>query len=272
MINQNTDSISNSIHNISQILNHIPFSVWESIVENEPEWKEMYYFLDKIEYGQFAVLMIALGLNDYQLKNKADLYWHELRYLLENSLFTQPMSISSLSSILTEFYKYERLGINKNRRLEKFLGSNLARKIWISQPEGISISFPLIWTLLAETMQQKPQDKTIAFAMKCLGITLMMKNQYDFDYTNIPIPVDLRIKEFTRKVGFLYESDDEIRIFWGGVLRELKSNEAKITMIHLDSLIWQIGTITGNGIGKYFEDLNLPEVAVSLKSVITETK
>lgn len=270
MICQDLDTFTNTIQKVTEILKQIPFSAWESIVENEPEWKEMVFFQNKLQYGQFAVIMIILGLNDYQLKKKADFYWNDLRKLLEKPLLSQPISIPDLILILTDFYNFERLGSNKVRRLQKFMESRLAQKLWFSQPEGVANKFPIIWKMLAETMQQQPQDKTIAFAMKCLGITLMMAGYYDFDYSKVPIPVDLRIKYFTNKVGFLYESDEEIRTFWEKVLLNLRSNENCITMIHLDSLIWQIGTASRDDINQYFNNLYLPKIGQSLSSLIID--
>ena len=45
----------------------------------------MYKFLKRYGFGKFAVLVIVAGLNDYQLKGKADkAYWLPLSNLLEN--------------------------------------------------------------------------------------------------------------------------------------------------------------------------------------------
>jgi len=52
-----------------KILSDIPDEVWEEIVLKETEWKfiEQIY---KIGFGPSSVIMVATGLNDYQLKKR----------------------------------------------------------------------------------------------------------------------------------------------------------------------------------------------------------
>ncbi|RLI80434.1 hypothetical protein DRP04_08165, partial [Archaeoglobales archaeon] len=57
----------------------IPIEIWDKIVEEEPECRHMHRFLEKYGFGRFAVLMVAAGLNDFQLKGKAEIaYWPKL--------------------------------------------------------------------------------------------------------------------------------------------------------------------------------------------------
>jgi DNA-(apurinic or apyrimidinic site) lyase len=122
---------------------------------------------------------------------------------------------------------------------------------------------------LSITMGQTPQAKTIAFAMKCLAISLLMAGEYGFDFSHIPIPVDSRIRLLMQKLapGEL-KRNGEVQCFWSEILRELKAEIPKLSMIHLDSLCWQIGTLSESELRTYFKRLGLPEVAEKLINMI----
>jgi len=104
---------SGTIRVLSQVFSEIPFNVWERIVRKEPEWECMEQFLNPFGFGPFSVLMITLGLNDYQLKGKAEeVYWPKIKNFLNNA--TIPTSCCELKNLLKEFYKHERLHNKKN--------------------------------------------------------------------------------------------------------------------------------------------------------------
>ena len=118
-------------------------------------------------------------------------------------------------------------------------------------------------------MRQKPQDKTISFAMKCLGLSLMMKREYSFDFTKIPIPVDSRVARFTERVSILFSSDAKaIRQLWSEILTSLRECYPSLTMIHLDSLVWQIASLEDAGIKSYFEGLGIHKVGNELMKLL----
>ncbi|MCD6493730.1 MAG: N-glycosylase/DNA lyase, partial [Archaeoglobaceae archaeon] len=196
-----------------------------------------------------------------------EVYWPEIRKILESSSI--PNSPRDLFDILKPFYKKERLNSIKVQRLRKFLESSLANKIWKSSPEKISVDFLDVWKELAQVMEQKPQDKTICFAMKCLGISLLMSEEYKFDFSCIPIPVDSRVRKFTQFAGLCAkDTDQEIRAAWKDVLSMLREHYPSITMIHLDSLIWQIATLNSSQLREYFRNLNISEVFEKLSAFI----
>ncbi|MEM2087009.1 MAG: hypothetical protein QXF06_06335 [Archaeoglobaceae archaeon] len=91
-------------------------------------------------------------------------------------------SISDLKTVLGEFYMHERLPKRKLRRLECFITSKLAEKLW-----------------------------------KCLGIALLMSSNSNFNFV-APIPVDYRIRELTKRLGAKIENDEDIKSFWSRVL------------------------------------------------------
>jgi DNA-(apurinic or apyrimidinic site) lyase len=257
----------NLIIELSQIFSRIPFNIWNEIVKNEPEWYNMKEFLFSYGFGPFSVLMITAGLNDYQLKGKAELaYWPKIKEILKNKPI--PSSRNDLYNFLVEFYKNERLHNKKIERLKKFLNSELSLKLWNSNPKQISEEFLSIWGELAIVMEQNKKDKTIVFAMKCLGISLLMEKEYSFDFSPIPIPVDFRIRKFTQQLGLENLSDDDIRNLWKEILKKIKEIKAEVNMIHLDSLIWQIGALNRIEFENYFKNLCLEEVGNELINLL----
>lgn len=91
-------------------------------------------------------------------------------------------------------------------------------------------------------MNQHPTKKTIAFAMKCLALALLMVNKTKFDFGEIPVPVDSRIRSLSSRLGIFSTSDAKERERWQNALERIRKSYPKITMVHLDSLLWQIGT------------------------------
>lgn len=252
---------------LAEILSEIPWDLWEKIVEKEPEWQNMESLFLSYDFGSFAVLMLATGLNDYQLKGKADVaYWPNIRKVLEVS--PPPKSPNDLFKLLMPFYQKERLNINKVERLKRFLRSSLAFQLWGSSPQKVSADFLNIWGKLAKIMYQQPQAKTIVFAMKCLGISLLIAKEYGFDFTPIPVPVDSRVMKFTDLLGFNADSDDDVRVFWSDVLSILRKGDSHITMIHLDGLIWQIASMNKYELQRYFRDLGILQVGEDLCALL----
>lgn len=58
--------------------------------------------------------------------------------------------------------------------------------------------------------------------MKCLGIALLMAGETNFSFESIPIPVDYRVREFTRRLGIAVNTDEDVRRFWNKVLEGLR--------------------------------------------------
>ena len=66
------------------VLSDIPLVTWNTIVKKEPEWERMEPLARRWHFGPFVVLMVATGLNDYQLEGKAEVvYWPKLRDLFD---------------------------------------------------------------------------------------------------------------------------------------------------------------------------------------------
>jgi len=218
---------------ILNILRPIPFDKWEEILHRENFW-QMSQFIGRMSFGTFVVLLIAIALNDYQTRGIADNYWFGIIERLNQSGL--PISRQEIYDCLSPYIRNERFNRAKIGRLQRFLNSELAHDLLIFNAEDFLITFETIWTLLAETMQQKKFDKTIVFSMKCLAMALMMRGRRV--NTDIPIPVDLRIRNISHQLGI--EGRENIQDFWKKVLEKLPDG---VTVFHLDSLLWQAGDL-----------------------------
>lgn len=222
-----------------QLLIQVPDRSWERILTNEPEWREMVDFLPHYTFGPFATLMVMAGLNDFQLMGKAGrAYWPPIRARLKEAEVL--VSPETLEDILQPFYDGERYNGIKVRRLHRFLQSNLATHLWHAEPRQVAEEFVDTWERLAVVMNQEMEKKTIVFAMKCLGLSLIMAGEYDFPSEKLAIPVDFRVRRLTQVLGGQTSSDDLVRAYWDDVLAGVRAANRRVTMIHLDSFAWQI--------------------------------
>lgn len=255
---------------LGKILSKVPLEIWDRIVGNEPE-AMLLDQLPRYGFGKFATLMIIAALNDYQLKGPAEeKYWPPLHMLIRESLV--PETLEDMKHILSEFYMKERFREAKLKRLNKFLDSHLAQKLWTSNPEDVSNDFKRIWVDLSRVMGQKRSDKTIVFAMKTLGLVLTLIGHTDFDFSEIPIPVDVRVKRLTAKLVGRDLKDEEVRHFWDEVLKEIRKTQPGVNMIHLDSLVWQIGQKNScSKLISYFGKFQVPHLGRELCKLITNT-
>jgi len=261
-----------SLDILVEILKEIPESSWEQVNWQEPEWKTMYPFIDKFGYGPFSVLMLVTGLNDFQLKGRAEIaYWPCIKEILDR--VQNLRSPKHLSELLEPFYRGELSNRIKVNRLNRFLNSKLAERMWLASPDKISEHFTYIWQKLADIMKQKAHAKTIVFAMKCLGLSLLMVNEKRFDFSKIPIPVDYRIKKFTQEAGLSsVESEDEVRLIWQEVLERLQEHNHDINMIALDSLIWQLAGYSHEGMKNYLAKIGAKQAGKKLADFMVSKK
>lgn len=249
---------------LAEILGMIPKETWQRIVKMEPEWQHLEPLRPKFPKGSFCVFMMTAGLNAFQLKGKAETaYWVKLRQLLEDC--ESVPTIKALVEFLVKFYQKERLYNCKLERLARFMNSPLAFNLWEKAPKKISQMTDNIWREMGNIMNQALHDKTICFAMKCLGISLMISGEYDFAFPEIPIPVDSRVTKFTKKLGAgIEENTRKIQEFWQGILSLLRQVRPEINMIHLDSLIWQIAHHDTDEQLDYFRQLGITRIGRSL--------
>jgi len=226
-----------------QLLTQFPSETWWAAVKEEPEWKWMLPFSEAWEFGHFAALFVVLGLNDFQTKGKSDVgYWPKVVPLIDRR--SDPKDPLQLMGILEPFYGRERIAQTKVKRLNRFLRSPLCCEIWASSSASLEADFERIWRCLGRTMNQQCTNKTIAFAMKCLALALLMVGKTKLDFSAIPIPVDSRIRSVSERLGLPGASEATERERWHEALDRMRESHPEITMVHLDSLLWQIGTLS----------------------------
>ncbi len=222
-----------TLRQISTALKQFPRSVWERALQGEPEFQQMKELSQRYPPGGFLTLMVIAGLNDYQLKGKAEkAYWPPLRSHLGRA--PVPSSPEGLAGILEPFYRRERLGGRKVERLRRFLHSPLAGQLWTMTPAEGAKNLPFLWQKIAQTMGQLPSAKTIAFSAKTLAAALLLLGEGGFNFSGIPLPVDLRLQRLTPSLD-----KEDVRFFWDRVLERLREAEGRLTHLHLDSFLWQ---------------------------------
>lgn len=245
-----------AVEQVSDALKVLPLSVWETIVKRGAAYREMNTLALRYPSGVFLTLMVVVGLNDYQLKGKAEVaYWPPLRRHLD--ALHVPDSLKDLERILEPFYQKERLNNIKVNRLRRFLKSSLARRLWNMTPKEAAKQLRGIWREIALVMIQKSSDKTIAFAAKTLAIGLLLLNETGFDFSGIPVPVDSRVRDLTPSLN----DDHRVRQFWDDTLERLRETEPNLTHLHLDSLLWQYGGATNRRL--YLIDLGIGEATAA---------
>ena len=234
---------ANRLDDFVEMLSQLPSSVWDATLMKEPEWKWMQPLSNAWAFGHFAALFIVLGLNDYQTKGKADVgYWPKVVPLIPCD--SDPKEPIKLIDFLEPFYSRERMAKDKAKRLKRFVASEICREIWASDSASIAADFGQIWRALGRAMSQQPTKKTIAFAMKCLALALLMVDETRFHFGSIPVPVDSRIRTVSERLGLPNGTEATERKRWQRVLDRIQKSNPKVTMVHLDSLLWQIGTLS----------------------------
>lgn len=196
-------------------LKELPLSVWKATPCESISWKLLKPFSNSWEFGHFASLFVALGLNDYATIGKAEVgYWPKI--VPEMSPYIDPANPLELIDILRPLFTNERLGQKKVKRLEMFARSALCSRVWGSTAPAIASEFTDIRIQLGKTMNQKPTDETIALAIKCLAFALLMVDEVSFDYGAIPVPVDSRIRCLSARLGLPNADEDTERLRWAG--------------------------------------------------------
>lgn len=228
-----TPTIRGATQQIIKALEQLPWTAWDQVVQEEPEFQVMRPLAEVYPPGAFLVLMVVAGLNDYQLKGKAEImYWPLLRQHLELELV--PSSLEGLGILLEPFYHEERMGIQKVHRMWRFLRSRIANQLWVISPAEAGRQIRVLWREIAAVMAQPPEAKTIAFSIKTLAIGLLLLGEENFEFAGIALPVDSRLLKLTPALN-----GEGVREFWGTVLAKLRQSEPRLTHLHLDSLLWQ---------------------------------
>ena len=233
-----TAAMSQAARQISGVLEQLPWTAWNRVVQQEPEFQAMRPLTERYPPGAFLVLMVVAGLNDYQLKGKAEVaYWPPLMQHIGSGLL--PGSTEELGVLLEPFYREQRMGVQKVRRMWRFLRSRTADRLWSAEPPEVGGQIRALWREIALTMGQTPEAKTIAFSAKTLAIGLLLLGEEGLEFAGVPLPVDSRLLRLTPELD-----GAGVREFWDIVLANLRQSEPRLTHLHLDSLLWQYSGAT----------------------------
>lgn len=241
---------------IGHTLGAIPDSVYEAIDRGEPEWPVL-TAIGRFEHPFGILTGLTLGLTDFQLgPGGAARYWAEVTELLrERGPIGSRAEVAALIDALLARPVSARHAGMKRARVRTFLSSTLVD--WLSSRSiGEVASEPMVlWNRLAGALNQAPEAKTIAFAMKIFDLMhRSLAGSYVHFPSHVPIVADLRIARISISSGLLEPSGcsrqqamttagewlpstrQDILSAWSAV------SEASgwVSLFRIDSLAWQV--------------------------------
>lgn len=243
---------------IGRALAQIPEAVWEAIDFGEPEWPFLMRIVEE-KANLSAALGMAVALCDYQLgTGGAQKYWQEADGAYKNH---KPIdSTNKIAQMMDDLLKRPvaaRLAPTKRKRIERFLASPFMKALMDRSLVELGKSPMEVWSGLSLSMRQKPDDKTIVFAMKILDLMHKAETGSYIQFpANICIPADIRIGRVALASGLInappgmgiaeaMESIDQvlnrekekILAAWAHVSEEARN----LSLFRIDSLVWQVG-------------------------------
>ena len=183
----------------------------------------------KIESKYFLSLIIENSLICYQLSWKWEDYWEEFSKKAWEYKFEKiEDTIIFLKWLLPNSKNNKRFVNIKTKRLEKI--ENIIKEI-SNNFEYYYNNMSELRDLLAKTMKQKKDSKTIVFAIKMFWYWARV-----VFWNNIPYPFEIWIPIDSRliKLHEIYCNNDEnIELFYDNL-----SKKMNIPPLHLDPIIW----------------------------------
>lgn len=216
----------------------------------EPEYTALKkIFSLNIEPKFLGLIALSAGTLDFQLgSGGAERFWS---VLYETAKETRDLnSIGHIECLMMHFLNNpvnaRRLEV-KRERIKKIFGKGGFASWYIDNYEYLRENPEMLWKELAQVLGSPMNKKTIVFSMKAFDIAnLICYGDYLPFPQKIPIPVDFHVKRVTISSGLLkrYCDDELFRKVWSLVLNKVKNNLGRnITLLRLDSLVWQIGKI-----------------------------
>lgn len=244
-----------NVAELAAALAEIPDRAWAALLRREPEWREMESVARAYPPGLFLCAMFICGLNDYHLRGRADeVYWPRIaRALLSSPV---PESLPALEAILSGFFAREKDAEEKLDALRVFLRSALAGELCGAGPAAVALRLGSLQERLGETLGSPRASRMAPLAFKCLAIGLLLLGVERLEPTPWPVPLDPRTRAWTPRL-----ESDAIREFWDRVLARLRSAVPGVTLLHLDSLLWQLARIPPADRAGYLASLGVPEPA-----------
>lgn len=177
----------------------------------------------------YLSLIIANSIICYQLSSTWEKYWEEFsKYFSENEISKNDL-IEKLWTFITNSKWNKRFVETKKTRLLKlkpFLD------IFFGNEKFYYENMDILQSILAKTMNQKPTDKTIVFAVKMFSYASRnyFQNIIHFPFT-VSIPIDSRLT----KLYDIYNTDENLKI---DNFYELLAQKTWLPPLHLDAVLW----------------------------------
>ena len=234
---------------VAELLSKLGFDGIARLDRHEPEYTALKkIFSLNVEPKFLGLIALSAGLIDFQLGyGGAECFWDTLFKIADRT--RRLNSLKGVEALMTLFLnepinaKYREI---KRRRLERIFRGGFADWYNISY-EGLTKDPWILWSKIANSLGSPMNKKTIVFSMKAFDIAnLICYGDYLPLPQDIPIPLDFHVKHVTISAGLLnhYGVDEHFRHVWSLVLNKVKNNLGRnISLLRLDSLVWQIGKI-----------------------------
>ncbi|OYT57488.1 MAG: hypothetical protein B6U76_00860 [Desulfurococcales archaeon ex4484_217_2] len=240
---------------------------WEGFLRfdmREPEFRVLSEIYRRVGDSRVVVVLgLAAGIVDFQLgPGGAPRFWNTLLQTVSRRGF----KLGSLNDVREAVFDFLKEPINarfrktKYSRIEKFFSSDFAQYLWSKGLDYLAENPKEVWYRLAGALNNRPQQKTIVFAMKVLDlITLIVKGHYAKFPPNVSIPLDMHVARMALTSGIveyhwtgklastiveelMSRNPQVFRSAWAEVSRHVSEKIGKhISLLRLDSLVWQIG-------------------------------
>jgi len=187
----------------------------------------------------YLSLILANSIICYQLSGKWEDYWEEFSTYFRNKWIvnSEKWIVENLSNFIKQSKNNKRFVDTKISRLEKL--KNLLGE-FSKDVEFYYDNMEILRDKLAKTMNQKPDAKTIVFAIKMFSYGA--RNVFDklvYFPESISIPIDSRLTNLYEKYKWDNISNNEknniieIKEFYFDLSKKLGIPE-----LHLDALVW----------------------------------
>jgi N-glycosylase/DNA lyase len=242
---------------LGQALGALPLEVYVTLDRAEPEWPVLER-LAKTNPSAAVLAGFALALSDFQLAaGGANEYWRQAMAALDTrGLPSTPDAVRDFMADVLSRPPSARLRTMKRGRIDRLLQSRLHDRLADRSFIELGQQSMALWHELGTAMNQAPQAKTIAFAMKIFDLLHKVATGAYVPFpARVPIVADLRIARVSFSSGLLepqvgqsvaaamaqggtYASSNtgDIIDAWSQV-----SDAANgLSLFRIDSLIWQI--------------------------------
>ncbi len=177
----------------------------------------------------FLALTIANSIICYQLSWKWEDYWEEFSQYFSDIKIIESNLLEELSIFIANSKNNKRFIATKQARLEKlrpFIDIFFWK--WKYYYENMAE----LRDILAKTMKQKKDAKTIVFAVKMFGYS----SRTIFDFIEYPLEISIPVDSRLTNLFDIYKGEyQDINLFYWDL-----SEKIKISPLHLDWIVWNL--------------------------------